>query len=108
MAGLTEKKCVPCEGGTKPFNNEKIEEYKNQISSDWKVVNNEMIKKVFPFEKFDQSMAFAEKIASVAEEEQHHPDMCIHYSSVDVELSTHAIGGLSENDFIMAAKIDNL
>ena len=53
-------------------------------------------------------MAFAQKVADIAENQDHHPDMCVHYKSVDVELSTHAIGGLSENDFIMAAKIDEL
>ena len=53
-------------------------------------------------------MVFAQNIANLAEEEQHHPDLCIHYKNVEVELTTHAIGGLSENDFIMAAKIDNL
>jgi len=60
------------------------------------------------FENFKRGMVFAQNIANLAEEEQHHPDLCIHYKNVEVELTTHAIGGLSENDFIMAAKIDNL
>lgn len=108
MMDLKEKHCEPCEKGTESLNAEQIGLYKEKVSKDWKVVDNKKIKKNFPFENFKRGMAFAQDIALLAEEEGHHPDLCIHYSSVDVELSTHSIGGLSANDFILAAKIDDI
>lgn len=101
------KKCVPCEGGVEPFDKEKIMNFKSKVSDDWQVIDDKKIKRTYPFDNFVQGMEFAQKVAEIAEEEQHHPDMCIHYSNVDVQFSTHAIGGLSENDFIMASKIDS-
>lgn len=105
---LKEKHCVPCEKGTKSLNTEQIELYKKKVSNEWKVVDNKKIRKNYPFANFKRGMAFAQDIALLAENEGHHPDLCIHYHSVDVELSTHSIGGLSANDFILAAKIDEL
>jgi 4a-hydroxytetrahydrobiopterin dehydratase len=72
------------------------------------VIDDKKIKKEFPFENFNRGMAFLQNVAALANEEDHHPDMCIHYSSVEIELTTHAVNGLSENDFIMAAKIDEI
>ena len=72
------------------------------------MVDGKKIKHNFPFNNFNESMAFAQKIATIANQQDHHPDLGIHYKSVDVELTTHAIDGLSKNDFIMAAKIDEL
>jgi len=103
---LKDKKCMPCEGAVEPFDKEKIEDFKSDISSDWKVIDDKKIKKEYHFKNFEEGMNFARKVADIAEQEQHHPDLCVHYESVDVQFSTHAIGGLSENDFIMAAKID--
>lgn len=108
MIELKEKHCTPCQEGTSPLNTEEIEKFKKQVSNDWKVIDNKKIKREFPFENFKRSMAFAQNVALLADQEDHHPDMCIHYSSVEVELSTHKIGGLSGNDFIMADKIDEL
>ncbi|GAB1452479.1 4a-hydroxytetrahydrobiopterin dehydratase [Draconibacterium sp.] len=108
MVELKEKHCVPCEGDTKPFNTDEINEFKKNVNSNWKVIDYKKIKREFPFENFKRGMDFAQEVATLANEEDHHPDLCIHYSSVEIELTTHAIGGLSENDFIMAAKIDGL
>ncbi|MCG6187095.1 4a-hydroxytetrahydrobiopterin dehydratase [Maribellus maritimus] len=108
MLLLKEQKCEPCNGNEEPLKSEKIEKYLERLKNDWKVIDNKTIKYSFPFENFKRSMAFAQEVARIAENEDHHPDLCVHYKSVDVELSTHAIGGLSENDFIMAAKIDEL
>lgn len=108
METLREMKCEPCSGKEDPLKGEQIEMYSGKLKNDWEVVDNKTIKHSFPFENFSQSMAFAQQVANIAENQDHHPDMCVHYKSVDVELSTHAIGGLSENDFIMAAKIDEL
>ena len=72
------------------------------------MVEDKKLKKEFPFENFKRGMTFVQVVALLAERENHHPGICIHYSYVEIELSTHDVGGLSENDFIMAAKIDNL
>jgi len=105
---LKEKHCVPCPEGTVPLNSEEIEQYKKQVLNHWKVIDGKYLKKEYPFENFKLGMAFAQNIALLADKEDHHPDVCIQYKSVEVKLSTHNIGGLSENDFIMAAKIDEL
>lgn len=102
---LTQKKCVPCEGGTLPFVNEKIEEYLKEVQG-WEVQDNKIIAKTFGFKSFREAINFVNQVASFAEQEQHHPDIHIRYRKVTLELTTHAIKGLSENDFIMASKID--
>lgn len=105
---LSQKKCVPCEGGTPPLKRDEIKKYLSYLKTQWEVINNSKISKKFIFENFKQAMVFVTKVAQVAEQEQHHPDIHIFYSKVTIELWTHAIGGLSENDFILAAKIENL
>ncbi|MDO8474329.1 MAG: 4a-hydroxytetrahydrobiopterin dehydratase [bacterium] len=109
MEKLTEKKCVPCEGGVKPFTNKEIREYLLQLKKGWDVMNGKKIKKNFKFENFKEAVEFLNKVAKIAEQEGHHPDMRVFgWNKVEIELSTHAIGGLSENDFILAAKIEQL
>lgn len=108
MQELREKKCEPCESGTQAMKADQIKNYMDRIAPEWEVVDNKKIKRSFSFENFKRGMAFAQDIALIAEKEQHHPDICIHYKEVEVELTTHNIGGLSENDFIMAAKIEEL
>ena len=105
---LKEKKCKPCSGEEEPLKGDQIQALHRQLGDGWEVVDDKKIRKTFPSDNFSDSMVFAQKIAGIAEEEDHHPDLCVHYTSVEVELSTHKIGGLSENDFIMADKIDSL
>lgn len=107
MPDLLNKKCVPCEGGVPPFTPEQISEYKKQVSDNWDVIEDgKKVKRKFKFKDFKEAMVFVNKVAEVAEQEQHHPDIKIFYNLVEITLWTHAIMGLSENDFIMAAKID--
>ncbi len=103
---LLKKKCVPCEGGVKPLSLEEAKDYLDEIPG-W-TLNGEgkKISKTFKFADFIGAINFVERVADVAEMENHHPDIHIHYNKVLLELWTHAIGGLSENDFIVAAKID--
>lgn len=108
MSDLTKKKCIPCEAGTPPLTPDQINQYLPQLKTEWEVIENSKIKKKFKFADFKEAMQFVNKVAAVAEQEQHHPDIHIFYSKVTIELWTHAIGGLSENDFIMAAKIEEL
>ena len=104
---LINKKCVPCEGGAIPFGAEEITPYLDQLDG-WSLVRLEKIFKEFKFKDFKEAMLFVNRVASLAEDEGLHPDFAILYNRVILNLSTHAIGGLSENDFVMAAKIDRL
>ena len=106
LMALTDKKCVTCEGGVQPFTESQINDYLAQLKTEWEVVAFIKIKKQFKFKDFKEAMAFVNKIAEIAEKEGHHPDITINYNRVTIELSTHSIGGLSENDFILAAKIE--
>lgn len=107
MSELSKKKCIPCEGNTPPLTKLEAEALMKELSEGWMLVDSaNMLAKSFHFKNFAESMAFVDKIAVIAEEEGHHPDLTISYADVGVELLTHAIGGLSENDFIVASKID--
>jgi 4a-hydroxytetrahydrobiopterin dehydratase len=105
---LADKKCVPCEGGIPPLGEEEVKELEKQVSNDWKVVENKKLFREFSFVNYKHTMDFVNKVALLAEEEGHHPVMHVHFGRVDIELWTHAIDGLSENDFILAAKIDRV
>ncbi len=102
--GLTDKKCVPCEGGTPPLSSEKAQELHQEVAT-WQL-SDLAIEKKFKFKDFKEAMGFVNQVAEIAEEEGHHPDMAIFYNKVDLRLTTHAADGLTENDFIVAAKID--
>ena len=102
---LISKKCVPCEGGTPPFTAEQIATYMPQVPG-WELVDGKKIVKTFKLADFLGALAFVNAVGKVAEADGHHPDIAINYSRVTLTLWTHAIGGLSENDFIVAVKID--
>ena len=102
------KKCVACEGGVPPIPQNQAEEYVKETPG-WELAEDDKkLKRGFKFKDFKEAMEFVNKVAEVANEEDHHPDIYIFYNEVNLELSTHAIGGLSENDFIMAAKINEI
>lgn len=105
---LSDKKCGPCNKETPRLGQEESERYRLLIPG-WTLVWGHKIERVFTFKNFRAAMAFINQIAIIAEAENHHPDFFLHnYRHVDVSLTTHAIHGLSENDFIVAAKIDAL
>lgn len=108
MDPLTSQKCKPCEGGVLPFTKGEIEEYLKQLNGKWESENGKKIRHEFRFKTFKEAIAFVNNVAKIAEEEQHHPDIHIFYNRVVIELWTHAIMGLSINDFIMAAKIEDI
>lgn len=108
MNELTEKHCVPCEGGALPLMREESAKLHEQ-TPDWTIAPDGLsISRTFSFTNFVGAMDFAAKITPIAEAEGHHPDLSISWGKVTVTLMTHAIGGLSENDFILAAKIDEI
>jgi len=108
MTELAQKKCVACEGTETPLNRTEAEILLKQLSG-WTLSGDaRWISKEFKFPDFKGAMSLADKIGAVAESEGHHPDLQISWGKLVVELTTHAIKGLSENDFILAAKIDEL
>ena len=108
MDDLTNKKCAPCEKGADPLTEAEAMSLIQKVSG-WELFENaHAIRKEFKFKNFKEGMVFVNKVAELAEGEGHHPDIHIKYSLVGIEISTHAIGGLSENDFILAAKIDKI
>lgn len=107
-APLIQQKCTACEGGVPPMTAEQIAHYRPQIDTAWEVIDDKKIRREFKFKDFKEAMTFVNKIAELAETQGHHPDISIHYSKVVIELWTHKIKGLFVNDFILAAKIDEL
>lgn len=111
---LALKKCIPCEVGTLPMNRDKAEKYLKNVEG-WELLEDQTkggqrlkIKRRFKFDSYMDGVDFVNEVAKIAEEEGHHPDMTLGWRQVTVNLTTHALGGLSENDFIMASKIDRL
>ena len=105
MEDLENKKCVPCEGGVKPLTGNKLRNYTEEVDN-WEVINDHHIVKKFKFPDFKKALDFVNKIGELAEQENHHPDILLGWGKVEITLFTHAIDGLSENDFIVAKKID--
>ncbi len=105
---LSKLKCIPCEGGIDPMTRAEFEKYLIQVDG-WRVVDDQKLTKDFKFKNFTLAMDFINQIARIAEKEDHHPDILLHsYNHVTLTLSTHAIRGLSINDFILAFRIDSL
>lgn len=108
---ISQKHCVPCEGGTPPLTDIEEDNLINEVPN-WVLLRNDgqtivhKLRRQFTLKSFREAIEFVDKIAVIAEQEGHHPDIYIFYNKVQLELFTHAVGGLSENDFIMAAKRD--
>ena len=111
MNDLLKKKCVPCEGGAIPFDVSEIHKYQKKVDG-WNILKNQkdkfLLKKNFQFKNFEESQKFVNKVGKISEEEGHHPDISFGWGYVNINITTHAIEGLSENDFILAAKIDQI
>jgi 4a-hydroxytetrahydrobiopterin dehydratase len=106
MNDLTAKRCQPCEGGVAPYTPAQAAEMLKQVKG-WTIEQGRLVK-VYPFTNYYQTMAFVNALAWISHREDHHPDLLVGYNKCRVEYMTHAIGGLSENDFICAAKCDAL
>jgi len=110
MASLASKTCVPCRGGTPPLKGNELDQIHKQLpqSAEWKIVNQHHITRTFTFPDFKQALDFVNRVGALAEEQGHHPDILLTWGKAEITLWTHKVGGLSESDFIMAAKIDQL
>lgn len=102
---LSKKSCIPCRGGISPLKGEAINQLLQQLDNGWKVINEHHLEKEYAFKNFKDALAFTNKIGEIAEAEQHHPDIYLSYGKVIVTICTHKIDGLSESDFILAAKL---
>jgi 4a-hydroxytetrahydrobiopterin dehydratase len=107
MTELASKTCTPCRGGVAPLAGQELEALAKQVPQ-WKVVNGHHITRVFTFPDFQQALAFVNKAGAIAEEQGHHPDILLSWGKAEITTWTHSINGLSESDFILAAKIDKL
>ncbi len=109
MSELSSKKCVPCEGGVEPLTLAHAQALMQQLRAEWTLADDgKSIRSEWQFRNFFHTMSFVNAVAHIANAEDHHPDLEVGYGYCRVRYNTHAIGGLSENDFICAAKIDAL
>ncbi len=106
-SALASRHCVPCEGGVKPLDPQAIDSLQGQVPG-WEIVNGHHLRKSWKFPDFKTALAFVNRVAEVAESEGHHPDITVGWGKVEIALWTHAAGGLTENDFILAVRIDSL
>ena len=111
MSDLLNKKCMPCEGGVLPFDTSQIHKYQKKVDG-WDIIKGEeeifFLSKKFKFENFLKSRDFVNEVGKISEQEGHHPDIIFGWGYAEIKVTTHAIKGLSENDFILAAKIDKI
>jgi len=103
---LTEKRCTPCKGGTPPLQAEEVQALRANLAEGWNVINDAKLEREFRFKDFRQALVFTNEVGEIAEAENHHPDIYLTWGKVRVTLWTHKVNGLTENDFILAAKID--
>ncbi len=107
MSELASKQCVPCRGGVPPLQGPEISRLLDQLSG-WEVVNEHHLKKDYRFANFREALTFVNQVGELAEEQGHHPDICFGWGKVEITIWTHKIDGLTESDFILAAKIDKI
>lgn len=107
MSDLANRSCKPCAKGTPPLSGKPLQELLRQLDG-WQAVEEHHLRKEFSFRDFLTALAFVNRVAEVAEREQHHPDLLLTWGKVRVEIWTHSVGGLSESDFVLAAKIDRI
>ncbi len=110
MSSLADKTCVPCRGGVPSLKGARLSETLNQLPerAEWSVVDEHHLARAYKFPDFKTALAFVNRVGALAEEQGHHPDLLLAWGKVEVTLWTHAVDGLTESDFILAAKIDRL
>ncbi len=108
MSELASKQCVPCRGGVPPLQGDELATYQQQLGGGWQVVNEHHLEKEYTFDDFRQALDFTVRVGEMAEEQDHHPDIVLTWGLVKVTIWTHKIDGLTESDFVFAAKADRL
>jgi 4a-hydroxytetrahydrobiopterin dehydratase len=107
MSDLSSRQCIPCRGGVPPLQGQEITNLLTELDG-WEVVNQHHLKKTLSFANFREAQQFVDRIGDLAEEQGHHPDICFGWGRAEITIWTHKIDGLTESDFILAAKIDKL
>ncbi|MFQ5509364.1 MAG: 4a-hydroxytetrahydrobiopterin dehydratase [Leptospirillia bacterium] len=105
---LAERTCIPCEGGVAPLEPEQVGALTAELGGGWRVAEGRRLEKSYTFDDFAQALAFTNRVGALAEEQGHHPDIHLSWGQVTLTLWTHAAGGLTESDFVLAAKADRL
>lgn len=105
---LSERHCEPCEGGVPPLEGQELRDMQDELGGGWEVVDGHHLRKRFEFEDFVSALEFTNDVGQLAEEEGHHPLIHLTWGEATIDIWTHAIDGLSDNDFILAAKVDEL
>ena len=108
MSDLASMECIPCRGGVPPLEGDELAAFETRLGGDWRVVDGHHLEKEYRFDNFRQALDFTNRIGELAEEVNHHPDLKVGWGYVHVSLWTHKIDGLSEADFVWAAKADRL
>lgn len=108
LTKLSQKQCTPCRGGVDPMTEPQISDYLKMLDGDWTVMEGKRLERTFKFKNFKEALDFTNKVGQLAETQQHHPDIHLAWGKVTVQLWTHKIAGLHENDFILAAAIDQI
>ena len=108
MNELAEKRCVPCRGGVPPLTGPDLQSLHSQLGDDWQVIDEHHLEREYRFDDFRQALDFAARVGEMAEEQGHHPDIYLAWGKVKLTMWTHKIDGLTESDFIFAAKADTL
>lgn len=106
MTELADKKCVPCRGGVPPLNDDQIKPLLAQLAAGWRVIDRHHLTKEFAFPDFATALAFVNRVGAMAEEQGHHPDIYLSWGKARVDVWTHKINGLTESDFVFAAKTE--
>src|SRR5712692_684039 len=107
MSELADRQCVPCRGGVPPLKGNQVQKLLGQLA-DWQAVSEHHLLKTYRFENFRETLAFVNRVGALAEEQGHHPDICFGWGKAEISIWTHKIDGLTESDFVLAAKIDKL
>ena len=107
MSNLASKSCVPCRGDVPPLGREELEKLSRQLPG-WEVVGGHHLRREFRFRNFREALAFVNRVGDLAEEQAHHPDIDLGWGRVGITIFTHKIDGLTESDFVLAAKVDRL
>ena len=108
MAILAEKECVPCKGGVPPVKGDDLARLARELKPGWQVVDEHHLEKEFKFKDFKEALDFTNRVGELAEEQNHHPDIYLAWGKVALTLWTHKIDGLTESDFVFAAKVDQI
>ena len=107
MTELADRQCVPCRGGVPPLKGDEIQKLLGQLA-DWQAVNEHHLLRIYRFQDFRETLAFVNRVGELAEQQGHHPDICFGWGKAEISIWTHKIDGLTESDFVLAAKIDKL